>query len=166
MAALSIHLSSHMRCFIDLPSDGLILTLRSAQACTCYSASDRGFNFDLHFGGSLIYRFPQGFTRFEMRHTLFRNGHTLTTSRISSHTGRSAVDGEAAKTPDLNPVPTHECIIHGIKDRLDGKFSIAVCELAKAGGQFFNKVRASHVKPKYKTGQSERSSPCPELEPS
>ena len=38
----------------------------------------------------------------------------------------------------------HQRVAHRVKNGLDGVFGIAVGELAKAGGQFFNKVRAGH----------------------
>ncbi|MNT75773.1 hypothetical protein D3C72_2146970 [compost metagenome] len=50
------------------------------------------------------------------------------------------VDREAAKAPDLDAVPTHQRVPYGVQNGLDGVFGIAVCELAKPCGQFFNEV--------------------------
>ena len=54
------------------------------------------------------------------------------------------VDRETAKAPDLDAVPTHQGIAHRVQYGLDGEFGIAVRELTKAGGQFFDEVGAGH----------------------
>jgi hypothetical protein len=50
------------------------------------------------------------------------------------------VDGEAAKAAYLYPVTTHQGIAHGVKNSLDGVFSVSVGQLTETVGQFFNKV--------------------------
>ncbi|MNV84386.1 hypothetical protein D3C71_1782540 [compost metagenome] len=75
-----------------------------------------------------------------MGHTFFRNSHGFAAARIAAHARRAVVDREAAKAPDLDAVPAHQCVAYSVQNGLYGEFCIAVCELAKARGQFFNEV--------------------------
>ena len=79
-----------------------------------------------------------------MWHAFFWNGHRFAAARIAAHAGWAMVDGEAAKAPDLDAVPLHQGIAHCVQNGLDGEFGIAVRELTKAGGQFFDEVGAGH----------------------
>jgi hypothetical protein len=90
--------------------------------------------------GAGINGLAQGFAGFEMRHTLFRNGHAFAGARVATHTGRPVIDREAAKAAYLYPVTAHQGIAHGVKNRLDGVFGVSVGQLAETVGQFFNKV--------------------------
>ena len=93
-----------------------------------------------HFGRAFVDGFAQGLARLEMGHTLFGNGHGLAAAWIAAHAGRAVVDREAAKAPDLDAVPAHQGLAHGVQNGLDGVFGIAVGELAETGGQFFDEV--------------------------
>ncbi len=89
--------------------------------------------------------FSQRLARFEMRNALFRNGDAFARTRISAYARGAAVDRKAAKTANLYPVSAYQCIAHSIKNRLDGKFGIAVRQLAESGGQFFYKITSGHA---------------------
>jgi len=88
----------------------------------------------------------QCLARFEMRDALFWDLHAFTRTRVAAHTGRAAVDGETAKTSDLNPMAFDQGFAHGIQHRFDSKFSVTVGQLLKSGGQSFYEVGAGHVK--------------------
>ena len=75
-----------------------------------------------------------------MGYALGRDGYGLAAAGVAPHAWGAVVDGETAKTPDLDAMPTHQGIAHGVQNGLDGVLGIAVGELAKAGGQFFNEV--------------------------
>ena len=90
--------------------------------------------------GALVYRFAQGFAWLEVGYALFRDRHGFAAAWIAAHARRAVVDREAAKAADLDAVPAHQGLAHGIQNGLDGVFGIAVGELAKAGGQFFDEV--------------------------
>ena len=96
------------------------------------------------FGRSLVHGFAKCLAWLEMRHALFRNGHRLATARIAAHAGWAVVHRKTAKAPDLDAVPSHQGFAHGIQNGFDGEFGIAVRQLTKAGGQFFNEVGAGH----------------------
>ena len=38
----------------------------------------------------------------------------------------------------------HQSVAHGVQDGPDGKFGVALRELAESGSQGFNKVRSGH----------------------
>jgi hypothetical protein len=92
----------------------------------------------LQFGGALVHGFAQGLARLEMGDALFGNGHAFTAAGVATHAGRTVVDGEAAKAANLDAVPCNQCVVHGVQNGLDGKFGIAMGELAKPVGEFFN----------------------------
>jgi hypothetical protein len=70
----------------------------------------------------------------------FRDLNAFTRSGVTTHAGGASVDGEAAKTTDLNTVTFHQCITHGIEHRFDGQFGVTVRQLRKAAGEFFNQI--------------------------
>src|SRR5450830_525669 len=136
-------LSSHMRYFNHLLSDGEILTTdgwHAGIACTV-SAS---LGVLAQFLGALVHSLAQGFARLEVGHALARDRHTLAAARVATHAGRAVVDREAAEATDLDPVATHQCVAQGVKNGLDGVFGIPVCQLAEPVGQLFNKVGSGH----------------------
>jgi len=92
----------------------------------------------------LIDSFPQGFSGLEVGNPFFRDFHAFTTARVSAQPGRPSVDGKTAKPANLDSVATNQSFIHRIKNRLDGKFGIAMCQLDETVCKFFNKVRAGH----------------------
>jgi hypothetical protein len=92
----------------------------------------------------LIYGFPQGLSGFEVGNPLFRDLDAFTAARVSAQPGWPPINGKAAKPADLDSVATHQSFIHRIKNRLDGKFGIAMRQLDETIGKFFNKVRAGH----------------------
>jgi hypothetical protein len=96
--------------------------------------------------GLFVNGFAQCFARLEMWHPFFRNLHTFTGARIAANTGRAAVDGEAAKTTDLNAMAFDQGFAHGVQDRFDGEFGVTVRQLLKASGQSFNEVGTGHVR--------------------
>jgi hypothetical protein len=99
-----------------------------------------------HVQGLLVNRFTQGFARLEMRDTFFRDLHTFTRARIAANTRRAAIDGEAAKTTDLDAMAFDQGFAHGVQDRFDGEFGVTVRQLLKASSQGFNEVGAGHVR--------------------
>ena len=106
----------------------------------------RELSFGLRFqlSGALVNGLTQGFAGFEVGNPLFGDGNALATAWIAAHTGRAAVDGETAKTTYLNAVASDQGIVHGIQNRLDGKFGIAMRQLLKPVRQFFHKIRSGH----------------------
>ncbi len=79
--------------------------------------------------------------------TRFSGMATLSPERgLRPMRGGPPVDRKAAKAANLNAVPCNQCVIHGVQNGLDGKFGIAMGELAKPVGEFFNKVGACHGK--------------------
>jgi len=49
-------------------------------------------------------------------------------------------NGETTETPDLNPVPTHQRVIHRIQDGRNGSFSILLRQLTEPVGEKLNEV--------------------------
>jgi hypothetical protein len=98
----------------------------------------------LQLGCLGVYSLSQGFARFEMRHATFRDRNALATAGIAAHAGRAVVDRKAAKTTDFNTLATHERIVHGVQNSLDGELCVVVRPLAEPVRQFFYKVRAGH----------------------
>ena len=94
--------------------------------------------------GALVYRFAQGFAWLEVGYALFRDRHGFAAAWIAAHARRAVIDGKTAKAPNLDPMAFDQGLADGVKDGLDGEFSVLVRELAKAGGQFFDEVRAGH----------------------
>jgi len=93
---------------------------------------------------TIVDRFTQCLARLEVRHPFLGDGHTFAAARIAPHAGRSPVDRKAAETADLDPMSSHQGVIHRVQDGLDGELGVAMGELAKPIGQFFNKVRTGH----------------------
>ena len=79
-----------------------------------------------------------------MGHPFFWNLNALARARVAAHTGRAAVDGEAAKATNLNAVAFDQGVAHGVKHRFDGQFGITVGQLRKACSEFFNQIGACH----------------------
>ncbi len=91
-------------------------------------------------GGAPIDRFAQGFSGLEMGHPFFGDGHACTAARVASHARWPAIDGKTAEPPDFNPVSGYQCVVHGVKDGLDGELRIAMGQLAKPVGQLLNEI--------------------------
>jgi hypothetical protein len=52
--------------------------------------------------------------------------------------------GKTAKAANFDAVPSNQGVVHRVQNGLDGKFGVAVGQLAEAGGQFFNEIGAGH----------------------
>jgi hypothetical protein len=98
----------------------------------------------LPFSRTRVDRFTQCFAWFEVRNPFFRDLNALTRAGVTAYAGGAAVDGEAAKTTNFDPVSFDQRMAHGIEDRFDGELGVSACELRKASGQFVNEVRAGH----------------------
>src|SRR5256885_4214328 len=68
----------------------------------------------------------------------------LPISGIAAHAGRAMVDRETAKAADFDAMASHQGIADGVKNRLDGLLGIALAQLAKAGGEFFDEIGSGH----------------------
>src|SRR3989338_9907974 len=79
-----------------------------------------------------------------MGNTFFRNGNAFARARVAAHARRAPVERKTAKTTNLYAVPTHQRIAHGVKNRLDGIFGIAVGQLAETCSQFLDKIASGH----------------------
>lgn len=90
--------------------------------------------------------FAQCLAGFEMRYAFFWNLHAFTRTWVAANTGRAAVDGETAKTTDLNAMAFDQGFAHGVQDRFDGEFGVTVRQLLETGGQSFNEVGTGHVR--------------------
>ena len=81
--------------------------------------------------------------------------HAFAGARIAPHARRAPVDREAAEAADLDPVPAHQRVAHGVKNGLDGVFGVAVRELAEARGEFFDEIGAGHGSRKCHPGDTD-----------
>src|SRR5690606_11190063 len=109
-------LSSHIRYFTWRPQS-------SSGDCSQRPGSTSLFRTrNQHFLGAGIHRFAQGLAWLEVGHAFFGNCHAFAGTRIASHARWAPVDGETAKAANFDPVPTHQRVAHGVKNRLDGIF--------------------------------------------
>jgi hypothetical protein len=77
-------------------------------------------------------------------HPFFGDLNALARAGVAPDAWRTAVDSEAAKTANFDPMAFDQGMAHGVEDRFDGELGVTVCELRKAGGQFVNEIRAGH----------------------
>ena len=91
-------------------------------------------------GRALIDRFTQRFAWLEMWHSFLWNCDTFTAARVAPQPRRSAVNRKTSKSTNFNSMTPHQCVVHGIENRLNGVFGVTVGELGKLIGQLFNEV--------------------------
>jgi len=49
-------------------------------------------------------------------------------------------DGKTTETPDLNAVPTRQCVIHRIQDGRNGSLNVLLWQLTEPVGEELNQV--------------------------
>jgi hypothetical protein len=98
----------------------------------------------LRWCGAWVNRLAQCFAGFEVRYPFFRDLNAFAGTWVAPDAWRTAVDGEAAKTANFDPMAFDQGMAHGVEDCFDGELGVSVRELRKAGGQFVNEIRAGH----------------------
>ena len=88
--------------------------------------------------------FAQSLAGLEMRHALGGNLNGLAGAGVAAYAGLAVIDGKAAKAANFNAVTAHQSIAHCIQNGFDGQFGIALVELAKLGGKFFDEIGSGH----------------------
>ena len=86
----------------------------------------------------------QCLTRLEVRNPLFGNCNALAGAGITPHARWASVDRKASEAAYFYSVSAHHSITDGVKNGLDGVFSIAVGQLAKPVGQLFYQITSGH----------------------
>ncbi|GGH65973.1 hypothetical protein GCM10010975_34330 [Comamonas phosphati] len=87
--------------------------------------------------------------------------HGFAAAGVAADAGRAVVDGEAAETADFNPVSVHQGIAHSVQNGFDGLLGIALIELAKPGGKFFDEIGSGHRTARFRRWKQQRAHKAP-----
>ena len=86
----------------------------------------------------------QGLAGLEMRYALFWDLHRLAAARVAAQPWRSVTHREAAKAADLDAMSAHQGVAHGVQNGFDGGLGVALGQMIKECGQFFEKIGSGH----------------------